>query len=46
MAPLEQRDVLLLRLLAGLTIDEIATVLGKTNGAVKAPSEPKNRGTR
>jgi RNA polymerase sigma-70 factor (ECF subfamily) len=32
----EQRDVLLLRLLAGLTIDEIATVLGKTKGAVKA----------
>jgi RNA polymerase sigma-70 factor (ECF subfamily) len=32
----EQRDVLLLRLLAGLTIDEIATVVGKTKGAVKA----------
>jgi RNA polymerase sigma-70 factor (ECF subfamily) len=32
----EQRDVLLLRLLAGLTIDEIARALGKTPGAVKA----------
>jgi RNA polymerase sigma-70 factor (ECF subfamily) len=32
----EQRDVLLLRLLAGLTIDEIGTLLGKTKGAVKA----------
>jgi RNA polymerase sigma-70 factor (ECF subfamily) len=32
----EQRDVLLLRLLAGLTIDEIAVAIGKTPGAVKA----------
>jgi RNA polymerase sigma-70 factor (ECF subfamily) len=32
----DQRDVLLLRLLAGLTIDEVATVVGKTKGAVKA----------
>jgi RNA polymerase sigma-70 factor (ECF subfamily) len=32
----EQRDVLLLRLIAGLTIDEIARAVGKTPGAVKA----------
>jgi RNA polymerase sigma factor (sigma-70 family) len=32
----EQRDVLLLRMLATLTIDEIAEALGKTPGAVKA----------
>jgi RNA polymerase sigma-70 factor (ECF subfamily) len=32
----EQRDVLLLRVLAGLTIDEIARVIGKSPGAVKA----------
>jgi RNA polymerase sigma-70 factor (ECF subfamily) len=32
----DQRDVLLLRLLGGLTIDEIARVLGKHPGAVKA----------
>jgi RNA polymerase sigma-70 factor (ECF subfamily) len=32
----EQRDVLLLRLLAGLTIGEIAAAVGKTTGAVKA----------
>jgi len=32
----EQRDVLLLRLLAGLTIGEIARALRKTPGAVKA----------
>jgi RNA polymerase sigma factor (sigma-70 family) len=31
----DQRDVLLLRLLGGLTIDEIATSLGRTPGAVK-----------
>lgn len=31
-----QRDVLLLRILAGLTIDEIAQILGKRVGAVKA----------
>jgi RNA polymerase sigma-70 factor (ECF subfamily) len=31
----EQRDVLLLRLLAGLSIGEIARALGKTSGAVK-----------
>jgi RNA polymerase sigma factor (sigma-70 family) len=32
----DQRDVLLLRLLGRLTIDEIAALLGKTPGAVKA----------
>lgn len=32
----DQRDVLLMRLVGGLTIDEIATNLGKTTGAVKA----------
>jgi len=32
----EQRDVLLLRMLGTLTIDEIAEALGKTPGAVKA----------
>ena len=32
----DQRDVLLLRLLARLTIDEIAALLGKSPGAVKA----------
>jgi len=32
----DQRDVLLLRLLADLTIDQIAEVLGKRPGAVKA----------
>jgi RNA polymerase sigma-70 factor (ECF subfamily) len=32
----DQRDVLLLRLLGRLTIDEIAALLGKTTGAVKA----------
>lgn len=32
----DQRDVLLLRLLSRLTIDEIAGLLGKTTGAVKA----------
>jgi RNA polymerase sigma factor (sigma-70 family) len=31
----DQRDVLLLRVLGGLTIDEIATVLGRRSGAVK-----------
>lgn len=31
-----QRDVLLLRLLGALTIDEVAATLGKTPGAVKA----------
>jgi RNA polymerase sigma-70 factor (ECF subfamily) len=31
-----QRDVLLLRIVAGLTIDEVATVMGKRIGAVKA----------
>ena len=32
----DQRDVLLLRLIADLTVDQIALVLGKTPGAVKA----------
>ncbi len=32
----DQRDVLLLRMLAGLTVEEIAEALGKTPGAVKA----------
>lgn len=32
----DQRDVLLLRLMAGLTIEAIAETLGKTEGAVKA----------
>jgi RNA polymerase sigma factor (sigma-70 family) len=32
----DQRDVLLLRLLGRLTVDEVADVLGKTRGAVKA----------
>jgi RNA polymerase sigma-70 factor (ECF subfamily) len=32
----DQRDVLLLRVLGGLTVDEVAMVLGKRRGAVKA----------
>lgn len=32
----DQRDVLLLRLMAGLTVDAIAEALGKSEGAVKA----------
>lgn len=32
----DQRDVLLLRLVAGLTLEETATVMGRTTGAVKA----------
>jgi RNA polymerase sigma factor (sigma-70 family) len=32
----DQRDVLLLRLIGGLTVDEVAATLGKTPGAVKA----------
>jgi DNA-directed RNA polymerase specialized sigma24 family protein len=32
----DQRDVLLLRLLGHLTIDEVADTVGKTPGAVKA----------
>jgi RNA polymerase sigma-70 factor (ECF subfamily) len=32
----DQRDVLLLRMLADLTVDDIAEALGKTPGAVKA----------
>ena len=32
----DQRDVLLLRLLAGLTVDSVAETLGKSAGAVKA----------
>jgi RNA polymerase sigma-70 factor (ECF subfamily) len=31
----DQRDVLLLRLVADLTVDQVAGVLGKTSGAVK-----------
>jgi RNA polymerase sigma-70 factor (ECF subfamily) len=31
----DQRDVILLRIVADLTIDDIAVVLGKTSGAVK-----------
>lgn len=34
--PRQQRDVLLLRLVAGLTVDEVASTLGATQGAVKA----------
>jgi RNA polymerase sigma factor (sigma-70 family) len=32
----DQRDVLLLRLVGGLTVDEVADALGKSSGAVKA----------
>jgi len=32
----DQRDVLLLRILADLTVEQVAVVLGKTPGAVKA----------
>jgi RNA polymerase sigma factor (sigma-70 family) len=32
----DQRDVMLLRLLGGLTVEEVATTLGKSPGAVKA----------
>ena len=32
----DQRDVLLLRILAGLTVDEVAVAIGKRPGAVKA----------
>ena len=32
----DQRDVLLLRLVGGLTVEEVATALGKSVGAVKA----------
>lgn len=32
----EHRDVLLLRLVAGATVEEVALALGKTAGAVKA----------
>lgn len=31
-----QRDVLLLRIVAGLTIDQVAQLLGKSGGAIKA----------
>ena len=32
----DQREVLLLRMAGGLTAPEVATILGKTTGAVKA----------
>lgn len=32
----DQRDVLLLRLVGGLTVEEVATAVGKSTGAVKA----------
>ena len=32
----DQRDVVLLRIVADLTVDDVAAVLGKTRGAVKA----------
>ncbi len=32
----DQRDVLLLRMVAGMTLEETATVMGRTTGAVKA----------
>jgi RNA polymerase sigma-70 factor (ECF subfamily) len=32
----DQRDVLLLRIVADMTIDEVASALGKTSGACKA----------
>lgn len=32
----DQRDVLLLRVIGGLTVDEVAQIVGKSNGAVKA----------
>jgi DNA-directed RNA polymerase specialized sigma24 family protein len=31
-----QRDVLLLRVLGGLTVDQVASAMGKSSGAVKA----------
>jgi RNA polymerase sigma-70 factor (ECF subfamily) len=34
--PGAQRDVLLLRLVGGLTVDEVAAVMGRSRGAVKA----------
>ena len=32
----DQRDVLLLRIVADLTVDDVAAVVGKSRGAVKA----------
>jgi RNA polymerase sigma factor (sigma-70 family) len=32
----DQRDVLLLRIVGGITVEEVAAILGKTIGAVKA----------
>jgi RNA polymerase sigma factor (sigma-70 family) len=34
--PPAQRDVLLLRVLGGLTVDQVASAIGKSSGAVKA----------
>ena len=34
--PADQRDVMVLRIIADLTVDQIATVIGKRSGAVKA----------
>jgi RNA polymerase sigma-70 factor (ECF subfamily) len=33
--PEEQREVLSLRIIAGLTVDQVAEIMGKSQGAVK-----------